>query len=80
MSNEIPPAVTLYWQEQEIKRLTADVKRLIADGNRATALIGERCEQLEAENERLRAVLAATQKALKEMQAQRDKAREGKLR
>lgn len=32
-----------------------------------------------ADYDRLRAVLLATQKALREMQAQRDKAREGKL-
>ena len=49
----IQPAVTLYWQEQEIRRLRV-------------------------ENDQLRAVLGATQKALKEMQRQRDLAREGR--
>lgn len=65
--NPIPPAVTLHWQQQHIEDLEAAVELL----NRTLA---ERTHQRDT----LETLLAACQKALKDMQAERDRAREGK--
>lgn len=63
----IPPAVTLYWQEERIKELEGTVKHL-------RSVIATH----DIERRQLQTLLAACQKALREMQAQRDAAREGK--
>lgn len=72
--SEIPAAVTLYWQEERIKELEAEL-----DDWKTRALIDERTLELRTtECYQLRALLSACQRALREMQAQRDAAREGK--
>lgn len=52
--------------------------RLMTQQERDLAELRRENDWLRQENGHLRAVLVATQRALREMQAQRDKAREGK--